>query len=187
MNNVQVAELLREREVLNPAQIEDVLQEASINGKSIAQTLIDNGFVDQQGFYQLIAESLGTEFFDLNGHEVGPEILRLIPGGLARLIALSHSPQTRTRSRSPSSTRSIRARRRIFRFALGKDVHVIVSPTDQVEDGSSVTTAARPPAWRIFSSSSAKPAKSCSLYAATKKRRMLRPKQTRRRSSASSI
>ena len=134
MNNNQVAELLRERQVLEPSQVEDVLQEANINGKSIAQTLVDNGFVDQHGFYRLIADALGTEFFDLDGHEVGPEILRLIPSGLARLhraLPLAADENTITLALvDPLDTRAPED----LRFALGKDVHVIVSPTDQVEE-----------------------------------------------------
>ena len=134
MNNNQVADLLLERQVLERSQIEDVLQEANLNGKSIAQTLVANGFVDQQGFYQLIAESLGTEFFDLNGHEVAPEILRLIPSGLARLhraLPLAADENTITIALvDPLDPRAAED----LRFALGKDVHVIVSPTDQVEE-----------------------------------------------------
>ncbi|CAA9218692.1 MAG: Type IV fimbrial assembly, ATPase PilB [uncultured Chthoniobacterales bacterium] len=134
MNNNQVADLLLERQVLERAQVEDVLQEANLNGKSIAQTLVDNGFVDQQGFYQLIAESLGTEFYDLDGHEVAPEILRLIPSGLARLhraLPLAADEHTITIALvDPLDPRAAED----LRFALGKDVHVIVSPTDQVEE-----------------------------------------------------
>lgn len=135
MNNNQVADLLLERQVLERSQVEDVLQEANINGKSIAQTLVDNGFVNQQGFYQLIADSLGTEFFDLNGHDVSPDVLRLIPSGLARLhraLPLAADDNTITIALvDPLDPRAAED----LRFALGKDVHVIVSPTDQVEEG----------------------------------------------------
>ena len=134
MNNNQVADLLLERQVLPPSQVEDVLQEANLNGKTIEQTLVDNGFVDRPGFYQLIADSLGTEFFELTNHEVPPEILRLIPGGLARLhraLPLAADENTITIALvDPLDTRAPED----LRFALGKDVHVIVAPTDQVEE-----------------------------------------------------
>ncbi len=84
MNNNQVAELFVEQQVLRPAQAEDVLQEANLNGKSLAQTMIDNGLVDEHRFYQTIADSLGTESVPLAA-EIPPETLRLIPSGLARL------------------------------------------------------------------------------------------------------
>ena len=37
------------------------------------------------GFYQTIANGLGTDLIDLTEREIAPEILRLIPSGLARL------------------------------------------------------------------------------------------------------
>ena len=134
MNNNQVADLLLERQVLAPSQVEDVLQEANLNGKTIEQTLVDNGFVDQPGFYQLIADSLGTEFFELRDHEIAPEVLRLIPSGLARLhraLPLASEGDTITIALvDPLDPRAAED----LRFALGKDVHVIVAPIDQVEE-----------------------------------------------------
>src|SRR6476660_11132 len=84
MNAQQVADIFVEQHVLQQAQAEDVLQEAQLNGKTIEQALIDSGFVDPRGFYQVIADALGTDFVELDA-EIAPEILRLIPGGLARL------------------------------------------------------------------------------------------------------
>src|SRR5437773_10059950 len=85
MNNKQVAELFVEQRVLQPSQVEDVLNEADLNGKTIAQAMVDSGFVDEHGFYQTIADALGAEYVDLNQKEIAPEILRMIPSGLARL------------------------------------------------------------------------------------------------------
>src|SRR5437762_1055158 len=85
MNDKQIAELFIEQHVLQPSQADDVLTEASLNGKTIAQAMVDSGFVDEQGFYQTIASALGAEFVDLRQKEIAPEILKLIPSGLARL------------------------------------------------------------------------------------------------------
>src|SRR6476660_1681020 len=85
MNAQQVADIFVEQHVLQRAQAEDVLQEAQLNGKTIEQALIDSGFVDQRGFYQVIADALGTDFVELGDREIAPEILKLVPGGLARL------------------------------------------------------------------------------------------------------
>ena len=101
MNNKQVAELFIEQNVLQPSQVDDVLNEAELNGKTIAQAMVDSGFVDEHGFYQTIAEGLGTEYVDLSEREIPPEILRLIPSGLARLpeieLTLMISPSWRSR------------------------------------------------------------------------------------------
>ena len=66
MNSKQVAELFIEQNVLQPSQADDVLSEAELNGKTIAQAMVDSGFIDERGFYQTIAEGLGTEFVDLS-------------------------------------------------------------------------------------------------------------------------
>src|SRR5205814_84931 len=134
MNNKQVAELFIEQHVLQPSQADDVLNEADLNGKTMAQAMVDSGFVDEIGFYQTIAEGIGTEFVDLVGREVAPEILRLIPSGLARLhraLPIGISGNTlRVALVDPLDLRAAED----LRFALGKEIHVIVSPTEQIED-----------------------------------------------------
>src|SRR5438094_9468119 len=85
MNNKQVAELFVEQHVLQPSQVEDVLNEADLNGKTIAEAMVDSGFVDEHGFYQTIAEGLGTGYLNLAEREITPESRGVIPSGLARL------------------------------------------------------------------------------------------------------
>jgi len=85
MTEKQLAEFFVEQRVLEPAQADDVLSEVELNGKTVAQAMIDGGFIDEPSFYETIANGLGTEFIDLSQHEIAPEILRLVPSGLARL------------------------------------------------------------------------------------------------------
>ncbi len=134
MNAKQIADLFVEQHVLQPSQADDVLQETNLNGKPIAQAMIDGGFVDEPGFYRVIAEAIGTEFIDLGDKEIPPEVLRLIPGGLARLhralpIALSDNALS-VALVDPLDSRIAED----LRFALGKDIHVVVAPTDQIEE-----------------------------------------------------
>src|SRR2546422_1588120 len=134
MNNKQVAELFIEQNVLQPSQADDVLNEASLNGKTIAQAMVDSGFVDELGFYQTIADALGTEFVDLTEKEIAPAVLKLIPGGLARLhraLPIGMSGNTlRVALVDPLDPRAAED----LHFALGKDVDVVVAPTEQIED-----------------------------------------------------
>ncbi|HAK05987.1 MAG TPA: pilus assembly protein PilB, partial [Spartobacteria bacterium] len=134
MNNKQVAELFIEQHVLQPSQADDVLHEVDLNGKTIAQAMVDGGFVDELGFYQTIADGLATEFVDLAGKEIAPEILRLIPSGLARLhraLPIGISGNTlRVALVDPLDLRAAED----LRFALGKDVDVVVAPGEQIED-----------------------------------------------------
>ncbi|MEY2557170.1 MAG: type pilus assembly protein PilB [Verrucomicrobiota bacterium] len=134
MNAQQIADLFVEQKILQPSQADDVLQEANLNGKNIEQALIDSGFVDERGFYQVIADALGTDFVELGEKEIAPEILRLIPGGLARLhraLPVAASDNTiRVALVDPLDLRAAED----LRFALGKDVHVVVAPMEQVEE-----------------------------------------------------
>ena len=134
MNAQQVADIFVEQRVLQPSQADDVLQEANLNGKNIEQALIDSGFVDERGFYQVIADALGTDFVDLPDDDIAPEILRLIPGGLARLHrALPIAVSDNTLTVALVDPLDLRAAEDL-RFALGKDVHVVVAPSEEVED-----------------------------------------------------
>jgi type IV pilus assembly protein PilB len=134
MNDKQVAELFIEQQVLQPSQADDVLNEAGLNGKTIAQAMVDSGFVDEHGFYQTIADALGTEYVDLNQRDIPPDILRMIPSGLARLhralpIAIAGNT-LRLALADPLDPRAAED----LRFALGKDVDVVVAPIEQIED-----------------------------------------------------
>jgi type IV pilus assembly protein PilB len=134
MKDKQLAEFFIEQRVLEPSQAEDVLSEVELNGKTVAQAMIDGGFIDEHGFYQTIANGLGTELIDLTERDIPPEILRLIPSGLARLhgaLPLEMSGTTlRVALVDPFDLHAAED----LRFALGKDIHVVVSPSDQIED-----------------------------------------------------
>jgi type IV pilus assembly protein PilB len=134
MNEKQVAELFVEQHVLQPSQAEDVLNEANLNGKSIVQAMVDGGFVDESGFYHTIADALGAEYVDLGEKEIPPAILKLIPSGLARLhraLPIELSGNTlRVALADPLDPRAAED----LRFALGKDVDVVVAPTEQIDN-----------------------------------------------------
>src|ERR1700724_1576234 len=134
MNDKQVAELFVEHRVLQPSQAEDVLNEANLNGKTMVQAMVDGGFVDESGFYRTIAEALGAEYVDLTDTEIPAAILRLIPSGLARLhraLPIGLSGNTlRVALTDPLDPHAAED----LRFALGKDVDVVVAPTERIEE-----------------------------------------------------
>ncbi len=134
MNDKQVAELFVEQNVLQPSQAEDVLNEANLNGKTIAQAMVDSGFVDESGFYRTIAEALGTDYVDLKETPIPAAVLKLIPSGLARLHrALPVGLVGNTLRIALADPLDPHAAEDL-RFALGKDVEVVVAPTEQVEN-----------------------------------------------------
>src|SRR5213596_2422785 len=134
MNNEQVLDLFVDQNVLQKTQADDVLTEAQQNGKTIVQAMVDGGFMDETGFYRSIAEGIGAEFIDLNDREIAPEVVKIVPAGLARLhralpvelidrtlrVALADPLESRT----PED----------LRFALGRDIEVVVAPIEQIED-----------------------------------------------------
>jgi type IV pilus assembly protein PilB len=130
----QLAEFFVEQRVLEPSQAEDVLSEVELNGKTIAQAMIDGGFIDEHGFYQTIANGLGTDLIALNERDIRPEILRLIPSGLARLHGALPVEMSGTTLRVALVDPFDLTAADDLRFALGKDIQVIVSPTEQIED-----------------------------------------------------
>src|SRR5216684_5465363 len=134
MTEKQLTEFFVEQHVLQPSQAEDVLNEVELNGKTVAQAMMDGGFIDEPSFYETIANGLGTEFIDLSQHEIAPEILRLIPSGLARLhgalpIDMSEA-SLRVALVDPFDPHIAED----LRFALGKDMQVVVSPPEQIEE-----------------------------------------------------
>ena len=134
MTDKQLAEFFVEQRVLQPSQAEDVLGEVELNGKTVAQAMIDGGFIEEPNFYQTIANGLGTDFIDLTKREIDPEILRLIPSGLARLHGALPIEMSGTTLRVALVDPFDLHTAEDLRFALGKDIQVVVSPPDQIEE-----------------------------------------------------
>src|SRR3982751_755358 len=134
MTEKQLAEFFVEQRVLQPSQADDVLSEVELNGKTVAQAMVDGGFIDEPSFYETIANGLGTEFLDLSQHEIAPEILRLIPSGLARLHGALPIDMNQTALRVALVDPFDLHVSEDLRFALGKDIHVVVSPPEQIEE-----------------------------------------------------
>src|SRR5438874_3908163 len=134
MNSQQVLDLFIDQQVLGKTQADDVLTEAQQNGKSIVQAIVDGGFTDETGFYHTLAEGIGAEFIDLNEHEIAPEVVRLVPGGLARLhqaLPVQLVDGTlRVALVDPLEPRTAED----LRFALGRDIEIVVAPVEQIED-----------------------------------------------------
>lgn len=134
MNTKQIADLFVEQRILQPSQMDDLLEEANLNGKSLDQVMVEGGFIDEQGVGRIIATALGFDFVDLSEADIPPSVLRLIPSGLARLhralpVALSEN----TLHVALSDPFDLRAPEDL-QFALGKNLRVVVAPSRQVEE-----------------------------------------------------
>src|SRR4029078_5802137 len=133
MTEKQLAEFFVEQRVLQPSQADDVLSEVELNGKTVAQAMIDGGFIDEPSFYETIANGLGTEFLDLTDREIAPEVLRLIPTGLEPLHGALPIDITESSLRVALLDPFDLHIAEDLRFALGKDIQVVVSPPEHID------------------------------------------------------
>jgi type IV pilus assembly protein PilB len=84
-NSDPLLALIKERNLIDDLQFEEVQQEMARTGKPSAEVLSDFGLVDSDTQLQLIAESLGTEVVNLENVQFTPELLQTIPAGTARM------------------------------------------------------------------------------------------------------
>jgi type IV pilus assembly protein PilB len=133
MNAKSVIDLLVDQGLVDKSQAEDALQEIDTSGKDVVQTLVDFGLVTEEGLYQTIADSLGTDVLDLSSYEPPQEVLRMVQAGLARLhgaLPVSASDDTVTVCLTDPLNPQIPED---LRFALNKNIHIAVAPVQQVE------------------------------------------------------
>ncbi len=78
-------ELIKERNLLDDLQLEEVLQEHSRSGKPLGTVLHDFGLIDRDSQLQIIADHLGTEVVQIQEKDMTPEVLAVLPGNIARM------------------------------------------------------------------------------------------------------
>ncbi|MEZ5304031.1 MAG: GspE/PulE family protein [Verrucomicrobiales bacterium] len=135
MNPEQVLDLFVGRGLITGAQRSDIMNELLNSGKSVIEVLINYGILESKDqFYATLADELGTDYFDLSRFEPPPEVLALIPGGMARLhgalpiqMAAEGLHVAFTDPLNPQIVEDLR-------FALGKEVIPIVADVNRVDD-----------------------------------------------------
>ena len=135
MNVKQVLEMLVEQGVIETSQVDEISTEIMQSGKSIAQVMVDFGiFQTEDELYQHLAAALGTDYVDISGFEPPPEVIRLVPAGhaiLHRAFPLGLDGNTiQIVLGDPTNMQTVED----LRFALGKDVQVVVAPAWQIDD-----------------------------------------------------
>ncbi len=134
MNTKQVLEVFCDQGLIDSTQSEDISQEVSQSGKSVIEVLVDFEIVTEQQFYQVVADSLGAECVNIQGYEPPPAVLKLIPANLAmlhRAFPLGYDGNTvQLALANPLDSQVAED----LRFALGKEVQVLVAPVQQIEE-----------------------------------------------------
>src|SRR5688572_21648384 len=77
--------LVKERNLIDDLQLEEVIQEQARSGKTFPQILADFELVDTDTQLQLVADHLSTEVVTLDDYEPKIELLKAIPAGTARM------------------------------------------------------------------------------------------------------
>src|ERR1041385_2326285 len=77
--------LVKERNLIDDLQLEEVVQEQERSGKPVSQILADFDLVDLDNQLIIIAEHLGTEVVSLKDLEIPPEVLKTVPPATARM------------------------------------------------------------------------------------------------------
>ncbi len=134
MNAKQVIDLFVDQGIIDQSQVDDINQEIATSGKDVVETLVDFGFTTDEGFYQTLAEALGLDVVNLSGFEPPQDVLRLIPAGLARLhgaLPIGMSGDAITVCLVDPMNAQVPED---LRFALGRNIHVVVAPVHQIEE-----------------------------------------------------
>jgi type IV pilus assembly protein PilB len=134
MNPKQTIDLLIDQGVVDASRSDEFLDEINSTGKSIQEVLVNSGLVNETQFFEVLAQALGTEYFDLSSFEPTEPVLRLVPGKLARVhgaIPLGvENDAVVVALTDPLNTQIAED----LRFALGHNIHAVVAPTRQIEE-----------------------------------------------------
>ena len=85
MDPRQAADLFQELGYLNAEQADAFVEHCKTHKQPFDEALAEAGVCEQNTFFQIVAQNLSVDFYDLENYDPPPETLRLIPAGLARL------------------------------------------------------------------------------------------------------
>ena len=134
MNPHQVIELFRRAGTLDGVTAEELLLETERSGKPIDGIMVAQGLVTEETFARTVAAELGIDAVDLAGFNPLPQLLHLVPAGMARLhrvLPVSASGNVLTVALAdPLDTQVLED----LRFSLNREIHQVVAPRRQVEE-----------------------------------------------------
>ena len=125
--------LVKERNLIDDLQLEEVLQEQSRSGKTISQILSDFQIVDIDTQLQIQAEHLGTEVVSLNDVELPPEVVKSVTPSVARMYqcvpVAVYDSVVQVALSDPLNPAAIDE----LGFTVGKEVQVVVADPSAIE------------------------------------------------------
>ena len=134
MDARHVTDIFLERGLITTETAEQLAHLSQTEHKPIEQTILDAQIVDESGFEQVLAESLGAEAYSLQEFNPDASTLSLIPSGLARLhgvLPIAASGNTIFVALvDPLNPRPIED----IRFALGREIVQVISFPSRVQN-----------------------------------------------------
>lgn len=134
MDNNQIIELFQSRGLIDQSLAQDILAEVSGSGKEIAEILADFQVIQSRDdIWPVIASELGTHIVDIRNWTPPEALLALVPAGTARLHGALPVQFDETGLHvalvDPLNPQTVED----LRFALGREIHVVVAPDYLVE------------------------------------------------------
>jgi type IV pilus assembly protein PilB len=125
--------LVKERNLIDDLQLEEILQEQGRSGKTISQILQDFELVDIDTQLQVIAEHLSTEVVNLSELELTPELLKTIPAATARMYSAIPVGMFGSLLQVALSDPLVPATIDELSYIVGKEIQVVVADPSAIE------------------------------------------------------
>jgi len=134
MDNNQIIELFQSRGLIDQSLAQDILAEVSHSGKEIAEILADFQVIqNRDDIWPVIASELDTDLVDIRNWTPPEALLALVPAGTARLhgaLPVNFNQMgLHVALVDPLNPQTVED----LRFALGREIHVVVAPDYLVE------------------------------------------------------
>jgi type IV pilus assembly protein PilB len=134
MDNIQIIELFQSRGLIDQSLAQDILAEVSHSGKEIAEILADFQIINHRDdIWPVVASELGAQLVDIRDWTPPEALLALVPAGTARLHGALPVQFDETGLHvalvDPLNPQTVED----LRFALGREIHVVVAPDYLVE------------------------------------------------------
>lgn len=122
------------RGLIDQGQADDLVQDSVSSGKDIVDLVVEYGiFQTQDELWAVVAEEIGAPHYDLDSFEPSPEVVQMIPAGMARLngaFPVQLGPDglyvALTDPLNPQLVEDLR-------FGLGQSIVPVVARQDQVQ------------------------------------------------------
>lgn len=125
--------LIKERNLIDDLQFEEVQQEMARTGKSSSEILSDFGLVDVDTQLQIIAEQVGTEVVNLDGIEFTPDLLKNVPAATARMYQCipveDYGTAVRIAMANPLNPAAVDE----ISYIVGKEVQLVVADAKTID------------------------------------------------------